>query len=183
MVSDKKPENALDYIDRGLVLVSAASMFVIMVIVMCDVVMRYFFTRPLAWSYDVISLYLMVGMFFFALSDTLRVGGHVGIDVFQLLIPSRIRHFGEALGYLATAALTGMMAQLAFSRGLSAWQNEEMLSGAYLWPTWLAQLPVVVGTGVLALRCLLLAALHVRDMFDKSRANADLTTPSLEEPI
>ncbi|MGR7994322.1 MULTISPECIES: TRAP transporter small permease [unclassified Xanthobacter] len=183
MVHDKEPRNILDRIDRALVLFSAACMFIIMLIVIADVLLRYALHMPLAWSYDVISLYLMVGMFFFAISDTLRVGGHVGIDVFQPYLPSTVRHVGEAIGYLAAAFLTGMMAQLAFFRGLSAWQNEEMLSGAYLWPTWIAQVPVVVGTAMIALRCLLLAATHVRDIFDKSRADADMTTPSLEEPI
>lgn len=183
MVSDQEPKHIIDHIDRVLVGLSAICMFIIMLIVMCDVIMRYFLSMPLAWSYDVISLYLMVGMFFFSVSDTLRVGGHVGIDVFQPLIPNRVRHVGEAIGYLAIALLTGMMAELAFFRALDAWRNEEMVTGAYLWPTWMAQIPVVIGTAMLTARCLLLAGAHVRDLFDKRRADADLTTPSLEEPI
>lgn len=183
MDHDQESRHILDHIDKILVNLSAASTFIIMLVVIADVLLRYVFSMPLAWSYDVISLYLMVGMFFFAVSDTLRVGGHVGIDVFQPYLPPLLRHVGEAIGYAATALLTGMMAWLALTRAISAWQNDEMQTGAYLWPMWVAQIPVVIGMAVITARCLLLAATHVRDMLDKSRADADMTTPSLEEPL
>jgi len=39
--------------------VAAVIMFAIMIIVVVDVAARYFFTAPLTWSFDFISLYLM----------------------------------------------------------------------------------------------------------------------------
>ena len=50
---------------------AAAMLLAIMLIATLDVAMRYFLNSPLGWSYDLISLYLMAGMFFLAMSSTL----------------------------------------------------------------------------------------------------------------
>ena len=44
--------------------IAAVFMFAIMMIVFSDVIMRYAFNRPFSWAYDLISLYLMAGVFF-----------------------------------------------------------------------------------------------------------------------
>lgn len=41
-------------------------MFAVMMIVVGDVFMRYTFNRPFSWAYDLIALYLMAGLFYFA---------------------------------------------------------------------------------------------------------------------
>ncbi|QCG93363.1 TRAP transporter small permease [Azospirillum sp. TSA2s] len=183
MSKTRGPTGILDAVDHVFSLVAAACMMLIMLVVVADVVLRYFFAMPLAWSYDVISLYLMVGMFFFGVSDTLRENGHIGIDILQRSMPAPMRHIGEAAGYLLSAMVTAAIGWLAFQRSLSAWQNDEALSGAYLWPTWIALVPVVIGGVLLTLRNLLLTATHLRDAFGGAQGAEHVSTPNLEERI
>ena len=49
--------------------IAAVFMFAIMIIVFGDVIMRYAFNKPFSWAYDLISLYLMAGVFFLVLSE------------------------------------------------------------------------------------------------------------------
>src|SRR3546814_5827562 len=56
-----------------------------MLVIVVDVVMRYFFSAPLSWSYDLIGMYLVTLVFFLALADTFRRGGHIKVDLFENL--------------------------------------------------------------------------------------------------
>src|SRR3978361_740180 len=72
---------ALAGIEKAVSTIVAIFMFAIMIIVFSDVVMRYAFNRPFSWAYDLISLYLMAGVFFLSLSGTYAVNGHVSVDI------------------------------------------------------------------------------------------------------
>lgn len=164
-------------------LLSAVCMFSIMMVVIADVTMRYLLSMPLAWSYDVISLYLMVGMFFFGVSDTLRSGGHIGIDILQKFIPPRLRDGVEAIGYLAMTAIIAAMAYLAFDRSLSAWLKDEAMSGSYLWPTWLAYVPVFVGMAAMGLRALYITIIRAYAAWSGTSRPHDEPDVNMEEAI
>lgn len=71
---------AVAKVETLLVGFSAASLVVIMLVVVADVTMRYVVRSPLGWSYDLIGTYLMVCVFFFALSDTLHHHGHIAMN-------------------------------------------------------------------------------------------------------
>jgi TRAP-type C4-dicarboxylate transport system permease small subunit len=133
---------------------AAASMclFAIMVIVVVDVALRYFFNAPLGWSYDLISLYLMVALFFLALSVTQRDDHHVRVDIVFRYVSPRIRHAMELAGCLLTVVvLLGIVYQGSVKFWIS-WQNNDVVAGAVPWPTWLSAVFVPLGVGLLVLR-------------------------------
>ena len=61
----KRLNFAITFLERTLMLVAALMLLSIMLISTLDVLMRYVFNQPLGWAYDLISLYLMCGLFFF----------------------------------------------------------------------------------------------------------------------
>ena len=63
--------------------IAAVFMFAIMIIVFGDVIMRYAFNRPFSWAYDLISMYLMAGVFFLVLSEAYTSRAHVSVDILQ----------------------------------------------------------------------------------------------------
>jgi len=150
----------LDGIDKAFAAASGVCMFAIMLVVVADVALRYLFNSPLAWSYDVISLYLMVGMFFFGVSDTLRGHGHVAIDVVQKRMSPAGRHAGESIGYALTTLVAAVIAVQAYGRLTESWAADEVMAGAYSWPTWLAMAPVVAGAAMLTVRAAFRAIGH-----------------------
>ncbi len=143
-----------------LVNIAAASLFGIMLIVVFDVVMRYGLNAPLSWSYELISMYLMVVLFFFALSHTLADDGHICVDILHIRISARSRHFCLAAGYWLSAVLFSIILWISAERTWVSYIQQDVTAGEIAWPMWLSQLCVPVGVGLLLARILLRAVGH-----------------------
>ncbi|WP_182915226.1 TRAP transporter small permease [Rhodopseudomonas palustris] len=151
-------------LERALTLIAVSFMFVIMMLVVADVFMRYVLNRPFSFTYDLIGLYLMAGVFFLTLSDALREHVHVGVDI---LVP-RFSPAGRRLAEIVTA-LTGLfvfalLCKVGFDRALDNFEQNDVLSGAIPWPTWISAALVPFGCGVLVLRLLLMLAGHAASL-------------------
>ena len=131
---------------------ASACLFAIMIIVFTDVAMRYLLNSPLAWSYDLISLYLMVGVFFLALSVTQRDQHHVRVDILLARCRPRVRHAMELIGNALTAVVMFAILVQGGTRAWSNWQSDAVVAGAIPWPTWLTAVFVPIGAGLLLLR-------------------------------
>ena len=173
----------LSAIEWGLSTLAAIATFAVMITVILDVTMRYVFVAPLAWSYDLISLYLMVAVFFLALGDTLHHHGHIAIDLLQPHMPVRLRHIGEAIGYALTTVLVGMIAWEGFDRMATAFANREVTPTVIQWPTWPAYLFVVVGALSLMLRAAYRTVGHIASAI-AGHALVELPPPpETEQPV
>ncbi|OWU85889.1 hypothetical protein ATO6_03095 [Oceanicola sp. 22II-s10i] len=139
---------------------SALSLAAIMLIVMLDVILRYAFSAPLVWSYDLIGLYLVGAVFFFALSDTMQQHGHIALDVFQPMIPHRIKHAALSLGFAASTAFVLAIAWLELKEALHTYAADERIAAIVPMPTWVSHLVLTIGVGVLVLRCAYRTVFH-----------------------
>jgi len=145
---------ALVMMDLALMVVAAAAMAAIMLVVTLDATLRYTMSSPLTWSYDLIGLYLMVAVFFLALPDTLNHHGHIAVDLFQRLIPFRLRHLFLGIGYALSTWVMVLITWGAGMRFYTAFVRDERIAALVPWPTWIAYFLVVVGSAALVLRCL-----------------------------
>lgn len=161
---DQVPLNAasalLARIEKLLIILSATAMAGIMCVVMADVLLRYIFHAPLVWSYDLIGLYLIGIVFFFALPDTMQQHGHIALDVFVPLIPHRLRHIVQSLGFGISTLLMGAIAWLEFWQALDAFFAGDRIAGVVPFQTWVAHAVLSLGVGVLVLRCAYRALFH-----------------------
>jgi len=155
---------ALARLEHALMHVSAGAMIAVMLVVVADVVMRYFFSHPLIFAYDLISMYLVVLVFFFALPGTLHLHGHIAIDFFQPFLPARLRFAGEAIGYAAGTVVLALIAWKLGGRAWIAFVNEEVTATTIPWPIWLSELPAAIGSALIALRCAYRCVGHVLSM-------------------
>lgn len=148
----RRADARLRAVERVCSAISALMLAAMMAIVVADVGFRYLLNAPLVWSFDVITLYLTVGLFFFALSDTLEDNAHVWVDVVVARVPPRVAHacyaVGFALSWLGFAAI-GWMAVL---RAYASLVNSEVTAGVLKMPVWVSSAFVAVGVGVLLLR-------------------------------
>ena len=150
----------LTSIDDILIFVSVLSMISIAGIVAVDVLLRYLFTHPLIWAYDLIGLYLMAILFFLALPHSFRHQSHVCVDVLVQHIPRRGRHLIEGVGYAATTVLLITLFWLTLGRFYTGFVNSEMIDGAVSLPSWISQIPVAIGVGVLSVHCCIRSFAH-----------------------
>ncbi len=132
--------------------VTAAGLFTIMAVIVADVAARYFFRSPLAWSFDLISLYLTPAIFFLALSDTLHKEHHVNVDIVFGHVGPRtadaLRLIGSALAIVVFLGIT----YVAAIQTWEAYRSSAVTSGIIQWPTWVSSAFVVAGAGLLLLR-------------------------------
>ena len=141
-------------------LLAAIVLFATMLIVSADVAMRYVFNRPFGWTYDLISLYLMSALFYFALSATFAAGAHVSVDVVAARLPVSLQRALQVVIALVSAGLFATIANLTTQRTITDYATGAAVSGDVLWPTWLSDLPVPIGCGLLTVRLVLHALLH-----------------------
>jgi TRAP-type C4-dicarboxylate transport system permease small subunit len=139
---------------------AALLLFAIMAIVASDVAMRYLFNSPLSWSYDLISLYLMTALFYFALSRTYTEGAHISVDIAQYYLSEPARRLCQIAYTLPAAILFTIIAWLGAARAIDDFQTGAATAGTVLWPSWIADGFVPIGAGLLSLRLLLHAIAH-----------------------
>lgn len=160
----QRSSDALSRVETVLANIGAVAMLAIMLVVVADVGMRYLFNSPLVFAYDFISMYLMVGVFFLLLAYTLHHHGHVAIDIFQHLIPARLRFLGEAVGYAAATIIFGLVAWQLSQRSARAFMEAEVTATTIPWPLWLSYLPAAIGAWAFAARCLYRSLGHLASL-------------------
>lgn len=143
---------ALGALDRITSTIAAVFLFAIMMIVFCDVVMRYLFNSPFAWAYDLIAMYLMAGVFFLVLSDAYEASAHVNVDILQQRMPP----FGIRIAELVTCTVGicvfALIAWLGWQRAIEAYTAGDVMAGAIPWPMWPSIALAPFGAAMLALR-------------------------------
>ncbi len=150
-------------IESFLLDLAALMMIVIMSIVVIDVVLRYCFNSPISWAYPLISRYLMIYLFFLAVSDTLRRNQHIFVDLLVRTLNVRNRSLLELLGYLPSAALVAVVLWLGIALTWEQYVNNQVEMDTLAWPSWIATVAVPVGMGAMLLRILArIGALGVR---------------------
>ena len=142
-------------------LIVAFLMSAIMTIVVSDVFFRYLLNRPFSWAYDLISLYLMAGLFFLTLSGAYAARAHVGLDIVYQMMPPRLRNVADLVTNLSGVALFSVIAKIGFDRFLAAFIAGDVIAGTIPWPTWPSYLLIPLGAGMLTLRMLIHAAADV----------------------
>ena len=154
-------DRALSSVEHAASLLAALALFLIMWIVASDVAMRYLFNKPWGWSYDLISLYLIVGLFFLALSRTFAVNGHISVDLLHHVLSPNGRRVCEVVICVLSAGFFALVFDAGAERAWESYLAGDVLAGAFAWPTWASVIFVPIGAGVLTLRLALSAICHI----------------------
>ncbi len=156
----RRLDRALAAIEVTASWLSALALFSIMWIVGIDVGMRYLLNRPFGWSYDVISLYVIVALFFLTLSRTFAVNGHINVDLLHHVLPRRGRYACEVVICALSAVFFALLTKAGADRALEAYEAGDVLAGSYPWPTWASVAFMPLGAGLLTLRLVLSGLCH-----------------------
>ena len=142
----------LERFEDALAIGSAVAVFLIMVIVVADVALRYLLNAPLPWSFDLISIYLMGAAFFLSVSHTLRLEHHVNVDIAYQGFPLTVRRLLKLVGWVASALLFGWIVWLAAATAFDRYTKGDVIVGAYTWPTWIPAAIAALGFGAMVVR-------------------------------
>jgi TRAP-type C4-dicarboxylate transport system permease small subunit len=155
---------AVGAVERVLMAIAMVMMLAVMFIVTADVFMRYAFNSPFSWAYDLISLYLMAGIFFLALSQAYADGAHVSVDVLQQMFPPRLKRLTECVVTGTAFVVFALMADFGLDRTIDAYVSADVVAGAIAWPTWPSIALMPLGTGLLCIRLALFFIGHMASL-------------------
>ena len=143
---------AMRAIERVMRFIAAICLLAVMVIVFTDVGARYLANMPLAWSYDLIGMYLMPALFYLALSDTLADGHHVAVDLLRPRMPPWLRRAIEVFGSAAMAAVFLIIVWIYTQSAWDKYTTKALVLSVGQWPAWIPDAIVVVGSLAISLR-------------------------------
>ncbi|MGY3488858.1 TRAP-type C4-dicarboxylate transport system permease small subunit [Bradyrhizobium sp. USDA 4011] len=146
---------ALAAIEKIVSTIAAVFMFAIMIIVFSDVIMRYAFNKPFSWAYDLISIYLMAGIFFLVLSEAYASHAHVSVDILQQKFSPAMIRVSEIVTCVVGIAVFSLITYLGFLRAVDSFRSADVMAGATPWPMWPSIGLVPLGAGLITIRLML----------------------------
>lgn len=140
--------------------ISTALILVFFAVTLYSVFMRYVLNRPLSWA-DELTGWGLVALVMFGACEAYRRGDHIAIDLLTAKLPPRIARPQAVWADLGVLTLAGVI-------GASAWESIHFArdfgaytSGRLEVPSWIPQVPLLVGAVLLALTALGRIAAHL----------------------
>ncbi|KEA65242.1 TRAP-type C4-dicarboxylate transport system, small permease component [Marinobacterium lacunae] len=129
---------------------SALLILMVLALICYAVLARYFFNAPLPWSDEMLG-YLMVATAFLGLSSVLLDDRHIAIDLLTPLFSGAVQKAFNLLGYavvfaVAIVFLYASWETLTFNRNFGLYSVGELDA-----PIWVTQIPMALGSALLAL--------------------------------
>lgn len=126
-------------INRFFLAISCLLAALIMVTILQDVVRRYLFNDPSAWVLDICS-FMLVYLVFLALAPALEAGSHVSVDLFNRLLPRRLRRGVFFLGGVLTIFFAAVLFRMLLGETMEAFADDNIFPAAtiamkmkYIW--------------------------------------------------
>jgi len=165
---------AVGMLSRGLAMVSTALIIAAMLVVCQMILMRYVFRLPTIWQTDFVVFSATAAMFMGAPYVLLK-GGHVGVDVVELMVGERVRLALRLLGSFLGLLFCVIMLVACSIQFYEAWAGNWKHSSVWAPPLWVPLMSLPLGFGML---CLQYAA-QILGLLTGTRAAEPVADPAL----
>lgn len=142
-------------IEKSLFIVSASALFIMMILVSADVILRYFFHLPLTFQFEFTSYYLLVIATTLSLSRSEAQGAFIKLRLLTNILPLRFRGYLDALNSFIGSIIFLMIAWFSGINTIAQWQRGTTIFGVIDWPVWLSIIWVSIGCFALGIRLLI----------------------------
>lgn len=148
-----------------------AAMFMCMVLVTMDVFFRYALNNPQGWVVDLLTLYLLPGIFFLGLPGSYAKGAHVAVDIILNLISTRHRLVLSVIARFTAIGVFALLAWYGVARVSTAIRLGEIQPGTIVnWPIWPSVLLVPIGCTLAMVRAIERSAVEATALFGGEKA-------------
>lgn len=147
--------SVFEKLEKAVFWLGLTAIFLMMLSITSDTIARYVFRHAIDGAFEFTQNYLMVGAVFLSMSYTYKVNGHIRLELFNKLLPQRIKGI---LFYPNTVLPMMFFALIAYEGWLKTWEawvGNESLVGVVSWPTYLSYVWIPLGAGIMVLRLLL----------------------------
>jgi TRAP-type mannitol/chloroaromatic compound transport system permease small subunit len=152
IIAAKKIGYGISYLNERLGHVIAWTIFLMMCLVLMDVIVRYIFNLSITWPFEVNETYLLPLMALTSGGYTLRVGGHVGVDLLYNRFSVRKRAIVDLFTYILFFVFCFVLIKYGWK---IAWK--ELIAGTTIprepyWPIFPVRFLIPIGASLLALQ-------------------------------
>lgn len=151
----------IDALDAVLVTLGSLMLFGLMCVVVGDVAMRYFLNSPLQWSYQIISSFLMPGLFFLAVSHALKSHSHVAVDILHNYVRPGVRYSFEAISSVLAVPVFAVCTWVSARNTYDELVSQATSTSGLAIPSWTVSILLPIGFGMLTLRLALNAVGYI----------------------
>jgi TRAP-type C4-dicarboxylate transport system permease small subunit len=156
--------------------VASAWIFVIMLLVTLDIILRFVFGGPISGVTEIVEISIVV-VLFLQMTHALKVGRITRSDALYSAILRKIPMLGHAMGIAFNLAGVGLMVALimgGWPKWLQAYEGGHYVGnvGVFTFPEWPQRLVLVIGCTAMAIQFFLLALDNVRGMLGKAPLEA-----------
>jgi TRAP-type C4-dicarboxylate transport system permease small subunit len=142
---------AIGQISRLFALISTGLLIAAMLVVCQMILMRYVFAWPTIWQTDFV-VFAATDAIFFGAPYVLLTGGHVGVDVVEMMVSSTARRRLQLVGSLFGLLFCAVMLVAGWIQFHDAWAGNWKHSSVWAPPLWIPLLGLPVGFGLLCLQ-------------------------------
>ncbi|MGQ3676045.1 TRAP transporter small permease subunit [Xanthobacter sp. TB0139] len=143
----------VDALSRALFWLTAIIIVLMAVAVTYEVVCRYVFGQPTIWVSES-SSYMLVAVAFLGAAWTLRVDGHIRMELLAEIGGQRGRMVSDLAMFLVGAAISVALAWTGWNMTLAnynfGWRSSTLMAT----PLWIPQMLIPIGAVALLLQCL-----------------------------
>jgi TRAP-type C4-dicarboxylate transport system permease small subunit len=166
-------ERFLSAVDWLLSRIVATAILAVMALIVCDVLGRYLFSRPLPWVYDIVSIYVVNLILYFLASEVLRTRANIELDLHVRFLPQRAWGVLQGLAWLCTAAVLALASWRVWVSTADSLASREVHPGLYEWPVWAERAVVALGLTLLVCRIVARFCRFVQGGLDAGVFNVD----------
>ncbi|MDR7076134.1 TRAP-type C4-dicarboxylate transport system permease small subunit [Neobacillus niacini] len=150
-----KLTKVFNYFDKITIGISTFSLFIMMVWIFVDVMLRTLFNITIQGTIELTGEYLMVLIVFFAISDTHKVDGHVKVTSLVERFSKRMKNIVKVITNLIGACLFLVISILNYQEGLSYLEMNIKSVGVLGYPLAPALFIISLGLLMITLRLLI----------------------------
>jgi TRAP-type mannitol/chloroaromatic compound transport system permease small subunit len=156
---------------RSLSVLASAWIFVIMVLITLDILLRFLFGAPLSGVIEIVQISIVI-ILFMQVTHALKVGRITRSDALFKRILEKRPKIGNAMGVafsLAGVFLMGVIVQQGWPKWLQALERGYFIGNTDVFtiPEWPQRLMVVIGCTAMAIQFLIMGIDHLRAMMGK----------------
>lgn len=161
MANEKK--NVLDWLFDICLAIVNVLMSLLIVIIILDVIMTYFFNAPLKWALEV-SEYALAFIAFLGAGWLMREEGHLRFEMIIEKLPQKVRSVFEIFGSLVCLLVSLIIVWSGIEVVISLYEKGALFESVLQWPRWPLIAAIPVGFALLAIQLLRRSIQHIKNV-------------------
>ncbi len=131
--------------------IASACLFLMMVQVVLDVILKYVFNNPIEGNLELVSFYYMVAVVFLSLAIVEIRHEHINVDLFVLQMPKTYQKYIYALSSILASFFFGILAYQTLIDAVRSTLAGEVMMGTNLVSIWPSRWALPIGFGLICI--------------------------------